>query len=509
MESATDHDLAKDYGFDVTVPNGGILSSAASNRLYKTECRKIYSEFLLNMRDYIFKEEQIKQELSKIHDDPAFPNRNQDFYNSMSSRRSACLRNSINDATGDEHVGPKNKHPCGSIKISKPRPKTVSESRRKSSNDANCESKSSNERLHSVNDKAIPRNTRLPLEQHDAIVDSKSDYASSRKIKMNPRAFSRLVSGKANIRVLNKDNGYVIHPVSESRTSHLMPKDVDRSSVSERLAVVRQKTNYKSPTLSHDLKVNNIVAIKKSLQGDDSTPRLSVGDVMLSARERRSRLFRIQLTNDHIEAKPSDMDIKSPKRNNYFPQVKRSDSKGSSPRLTRQNLARMEMNLQKQAIEKLRNTVIMMTSSLEDPKEDAHKRNKSHLSVLADPPQNKTVDSVDYLSGNETINHNSDKNQNEKILSLRESRNRNVLSKSESQRIYGTPLLRLKDSPRSELSMRPPAIQSGFRSQGSSPRRVSHHDMLTYVRRSKEDDEDRDLQMNRWRQRMAFAVGRI
>ncbi|XP_055954904.1 uncharacterized protein LOC126810626 [Patella vulgata] len=227
MENATDHDLAKDYGFDVTVPNGGILSSAASNRLYKTECRKIYSEFLLNMRDYIFQEEQVKQELGKIHDDPAF---------------------------------------------------------------------------------------------HDAIVESKSDYASSRMIKMNPRAFSRLVSGKAKIRVLNKDNGYVMHPLSESRTSHLMPKDVDRSSVSERLAVVREKTNYKSPTLSHDLKVNNIVAIKKSLLGDDSTPRLSVGDVMLSARERRSRLFRIQLTNDHIEAKPSDMDIKSPKRNNYFPQ---------------------------------------------------------------------------------------------------------------------------------------------------------------------------------------------
>ncbi|ESO89236.1 hypothetical protein LOTGIDRAFT_154326 [Lottia gigantea] len=533
-----ERELAKDFGFDVTAPSGGVQTSGANNREYKTECRKIYSEFLMNMRDYIFQEEQIKKELTKLRAQTASPHKQaRDPIISLSSRCSSTRRDSLYSDTGlhdKEILRP------GRIDLSKKRPKTVIGTVR--GRDVNLDhvdgqednilpdiitthggstSITTNQTVKHSSSATDNRKQTSPRdrEDHNAIVESSSDFACSRVIRMNPRAYSKLVCGKANVHVLNRSSGYLLKPVSETKTDVLMPKNVGRSNVPERLAIVRERTNFKSPTLSNDLKVNNLLAIKKSLVGDTS-PRLTVGHVMNSARERRSRLYRIQLTSDVIEHSKIQ-DQRSPRISHYC----KSKAPCSSPptaRLTRKNLARFEQDIQKEAIEKLRKTVVEMVSSVENRVDEENHSGDKH-SIQSRRCDEYPVDRIHedaYL-----YNQHTPRIQEQDAIADSDHRPKydtglrrmsrvsylEPVTKTESRR-GSTFLERIKDGSRSrlrsEMSTRPSTMHSGFCSENSSPRRVSHQETIALVKQSKTDDDYRDNELNLWRQRMIFAAGK-
>ena len=54
-------ELSRDFGLDITVSDGGLVTSALNQRQYRAECGKLYQQFMLSMADYIFEETQLKK----------------------------------------------------------------------------------------------------------------------------------------------------------------------------------------------------------------------------------------------------------------------------------------------------------------------------------------------------------------------------------------------------------------------------------------------------------------
>ncbi|KAK7506861.1 hypothetical protein BaRGS_00001712 [Batillaria attramentaria] len=146
---------------------------------------------------------------------------------------------------------------------------------------------------------------------YDGAMDPTADYSASRRLRMNPRAFSKLSAGHSSrikIRVMHKEGQFVMKPVSgrPGVVSVSTGQDKDDGEPhqvmdsKDKMAVVKLHTSFKSPTLSSDLKVNNLVAIQKSLLGHD-TKRMTVNEVMAKSRDRRARLFRVQAASGRLD----------------------------------------------------------------------------------------------------------------------------------------------------------------------------------------------------------------
>ena len=56
-------ELSRDFGLDITVSRGGLVTSALNQRQYRAECGKLYQQFMLSMADYIYEETQLKKRL--------------------------------------------------------------------------------------------------------------------------------------------------------------------------------------------------------------------------------------------------------------------------------------------------------------------------------------------------------------------------------------------------------------------------------------------------------------
>ena len=56
-------ELSRDFGLDITVSDGGLVTSALNQRQYRAECSKLYQQFMLTMADYIFEETQLTKRL--------------------------------------------------------------------------------------------------------------------------------------------------------------------------------------------------------------------------------------------------------------------------------------------------------------------------------------------------------------------------------------------------------------------------------------------------------------
>ncbi|XP_033735352.1 uncharacterized protein LOC117323927 [Pecten maximus] len=134
-------------------------------------------------------------------------------------------------------------------------------------------------------------------EETDGIVDPKTERTRARNITINAMSFAKLSIGEILAKLKHKDGKFKIKPISMTYT----PNEVDavfiaKDPTKEKMALVRQNTNCKSSTISTDLKVNNRIAIMKSLMGI-KVKKKTVSEIFDNGRDRKTRHFRIVLKN--------------------------------------------------------------------------------------------------------------------------------------------------------------------------------------------------------------------
>ncbi|XP_035826299.1 uncharacterized protein LOC101858948 [Aplysia californica] len=336
-------DLSKDFGLDITVSDGGLVSSAANQRQYQSECTRIYQQFVLNMADYINEEAQLRKTLTllqsqqkktprqtigritphipktpDIPDEDAFTAAQlEEFQNIL--QRENC-RSKLSHASGfaaadvttpDGPVRgqtPKSGHRRSiSSLVNQPpvthmfpalkeRPPSVKATQLKRETKGSTSGEEDKKR-------ATPSSPFAPPEvEYDGIMESNTELSNNRRIRVNPRAFTRLMTdGQVKVKLLNKHGDFVLTPLM-SNVAVLTPEETEKQLLDnkEKIALVKQRTTFQSPTLSSDLKISNLVAIQKALKGQ-TAKRVTVGEVMRSARDRRARLFRVQMSGNRFD----------------------------------------------------------------------------------------------------------------------------------------------------------------------------------------------------------------
>ncbi|KAK3773535.1 hypothetical protein RRG08_022247 [Elysia crispata] len=335
-----DGDLSKDFGLDITVSDGGLVTSAANQRQYQSECNRIYQQFILNMTDYISEEAQLKQTLSSLQSqqkkspgrpktsgfkDPATARRTpealdedafsaaqmEEFKNILN--RENC-RSRISHASGLGVVNDEaDKSPSGHVSrrksfssltnlpavnhmfpALKERPPSVKAGQLLQRSD----SKAASDTKRKSGPGSIATSSAT---EYDGIMEANPELTSNRRIRMNPRAFTKLLTGQVKVKLLNKTGDFVLRPMTGG-TAVLTQEDTEKQQMDskERVAIVKQSTSFQSPTLSSDLKISNLVAIQKALKGQ-AAKRVTVGEVMKSARDRRARIFRVQMSGNRFD----------------------------------------------------------------------------------------------------------------------------------------------------------------------------------------------------------------
>ena len=194
----------------------------------------------------------------------------------------------------------------------------------------------------------------------DGEVDVNTERTRARKITINAEKFGKLQKGEVNVKLRDKDGKFILKPISmdyipDSVESVFIAKDPSK----ERMALVRQNTSKITPTVSSELKVNNRIAIQRSLMGK-AAKKTSVAEIFKGARDRKTRHFRIFLK--HPAGEEDDQNVEpgrkqsiaqnnsstmqmykhqkkmsvnptKPSQNNQFPEVRKvSDSSDKSRR---------------------------------------------------------------------------------------------------------------------------------------------------------------------------------
>ncbi|GFS02542.1 hypothetical protein ElyMa_004609400 [Elysia marginata] len=335
-----DGDMSKDFGLDITVSDGGLVTSAANQRQYQSECNRIYQQFILNMTDYISEEAQLKQTLSSLQsqqkksprrpktsclkelstvrrtpevpDEDAFSAAQMEEFKNILNRESC--RSRISHASGFGVVGDEADKSRGGQGVRrksfssltnlpavnhmfpalKERPPSVKAGQLLQRSD----SKAASDTKRKPGPDSIANSTAT---EYDGIMEQNPELSSNRRIRMNPKAFTKLLTGEVKVKLLNKSGDFVLRPVTGG-TAVLTQEDAEKQQMDskERVAIVKQSTSFQSPTLSSDLKISNLVAIQKALKGQ-AAKRVTVGEVMKSARDRRARIFRVQMSGNRFD----------------------------------------------------------------------------------------------------------------------------------------------------------------------------------------------------------------
>ncbi|KAL8583857.1 hypothetical protein ACOMHN_040326 [Nucella lapillus] len=136
----------------------------------------------------------------------------------------------------------------------------------------------------------------------DGAMDPTSEFSTNRRMRMNPRAFYKLSSASSlKVTVKDKAGEFVMKPVA-GRPGVQQPEDhrYHLRNSKDKLALIKIIATFSTPTLSSELKTNNLVAIQKSLVGQEAK-RMTVREVMANSRNRRARLFRMQMSTGRLD----------------------------------------------------------------------------------------------------------------------------------------------------------------------------------------------------------------
>lgn len=306
---SAENDLARNFGFDITMSDGSMGLPSAVHKEYMERCHFLYKEFITNMGVHMKAEKQLRKELRELHREK-MQHLRFSLYRSASSdpfarpevhsSSSMALESRINTpwamstaSDKDDSVFRPQTAPVPNnrkLDIISERPKTAQVETNHVVDDEDNESESGLSQISEISNTTVV-----------GVMDRKTELSSSRKITVGKASFNKITHGKVRAKLKHKDGRFIVKPVrtdfedipdqdTQAYDPTLSRKQYDP--LHERLALVRKITDFKTPTISSDMKINNRVPIQKSLRGLNAK-RTTVSEIYQNARERKSRHFRI------------------------------------------------------------------------------------------------------------------------------------------------------------------------------------------------------------------------
>ncbi|XP_045178537.2 uncharacterized protein LOC123538467 [Mercenaria mercenaria] len=302
-------DLARNFGFDITMSDGSMGLPSAVHKEYMERCHFLYKEFITNMGVHMKTEKLLRKELRALHKEK-IQHLRFSLYRSATSdpfarpevhSSSSMLLDSRNNtpwglntvSDKDDSVFRPQTAPVGNnrkLDMISERPKTAEVGTHQVIDEDDDKSDSDLSEISQVSKTTVV-----------GVMDRKTELSSSRKITVGKASFNKISHGKVRAKLKHKDGRFIVKPV---RTDFEDIPDQDTLAfdpslskkqydpVHERLALVRKITDFRTPTISSDMKINNRVPIQKSLRGINAK-RTTVSEIYQNARERKARHFRI------------------------------------------------------------------------------------------------------------------------------------------------------------------------------------------------------------------------
>lgn len=326
---STEHDLARNFGFDITMSDSNMGLPTAVHKEYLERCHFLYKEFMANMNIHMKHEKVLRKELRSLQKEK-MQHLQFSLYRSASdpfarhtlhSSSSMQLDSRCNTPWGlstipdeEDQVFRPQTAPAGArrntdINSNRPKSAVVDTVQAKLDDDEQSDTD-----LSDVS--GVSKSTIV------GVLDKSTERGSSRKIIVGQQSFNKIAHGEVRVKIRHKDGRFLVRPVrtdgradfdSETSNADTQAYEPDLCKqqfdpLYERLALVRKLTNFKSPTISSDMKINNRVPIQKSLKGIDAK-RTTVSEIYQNARDRKSRHFRI------VSSKPRSKSAMSRKEN--------------------------------------------------------------------------------------------------------------------------------------------------------------------------------------------------
>ena len=306
-----DNDMARDFGFDISMPDGNVGLPSAAHKLFMEQCKVLYREFMTNMSVHINTEKLLRKSLRSLHEEKL---RNMRFslYRSESAdpfarRPEVESSTAFLDSRGNTPWGldtiPDDEGPAGQRPQTAPavpcalRKSTVYKEGRPKTAGNSPNDPDDGDSDSGLSDMSVATKSTVM-----GVVDRKTELGSNRKITVGQNSFTKISHGNVTAKLKHKDGKFVVKPVKvdldrEAATSDTVAYDPSAGKqkfdpVTERLALVRKITDYKTATISSDMKINNRVPIQKCLRGIDAK-RTTISEIYQSARDRSARHFRI------------------------------------------------------------------------------------------------------------------------------------------------------------------------------------------------------------------------
>ena len=311
MEAFTNEfDLARNFGFDITMPDINMGLPGAAHRDYMDKCKGLYKEFISKMNMHIKQEKEIKKILSAIHREKIQNLRYSLYRTKNESNESDPFARRPLSIVSQTGLSTRTNTPWGLDIIhdedegSHMRPHTAPSFGQKSmdKNTASARPKTAGDALKRDSDNEADTDvTATTTETILGIVDLKTEGTPSQKITVGQHSFTKLEHGQVRARLKNKDGKFIIKPIKmeyrpdDDVAVHAFDPSKNKQTydpLNEKIALVRKMTNFRSPTISSDMKINNRVPIQKTLKGFDAK-RTTVLEIYRNARDRKSRHFRI------------------------------------------------------------------------------------------------------------------------------------------------------------------------------------------------------------------------
>jgi len=360
----------RDYGLDIDMEGSAIAASTMASISYQRQCSHIYKEFLNNMKTHLRVEKEARKELAKLNKQKItnmkyslYQSAGEDLFSSATNRRRSLMDNTtivsplvfdesrLNTPWGldpildEDLIRPQtapskqaqNEHQATRNESVETRPKTVSNIktlmaemslRNNGTVTGHKENTTDHVRFQTppfrVEDRIAPTVTKhngdsdSDDEGIDGVVDAKLERTRARKITIKADKFSKLSTGVVEVKLKNKDGEFLLKPVNVNFTSNGVDSFfVAKDPTKERMALVRKHTNCNSTTVSADLKVNNRIAIMKSLMGKE-TKKTTVAEIFDHARDRKTKHFKILLKNPPVNQAVKERFVKVAKAANVL-----------------------------------------------------------------------------------------------------------------------------------------------------------------------------------------------
>ena len=448
-------DLARNYGLDISMPEVNFALSGAAHREYQKRCSGLYKEFQKNINSIMKDEEGIRDVLRKLKKEKVCNSKYSlyrssgsggDLFSKATKKRKQYMENNL--ATVSPLLDELCETPWGLDPIIDEdlvRPQTAPPNQQAQETDANEPVKEALRPYTAVHvdlptttepSADVPRNSSsvkqvevtIPeskiaqidrllkglqksppdgqtqtnpddgddFSDADGEVDPSTERTRARKITINAGKFAQLQNGKTLVKLRDKNGEFILKPLN----INYEPTEVEavffaKDPTKEKMALVRQNTSWKSQTVSSDLKVNNRLAIQKSLMGQTSK-KTTVAEIFNNARDRRTRHFRIMLKNPLVTYENED--------NNKRGSIGNTSATGKNRKLSRPNIESKQVqkitpsatklvapatNLQSatQPSKNLRKTILRDTST---PHAEKQKKLQIVISAAEDVPPDKS-----------------------------------------------------------------------------------------------------------------------